>query len=386
MKKIVFIGDYRFPSSYAACNRVYYMAKACRRIGYETLVVGKGRLEDKTKDVNVYKGVPYTSMEKSSVSTIVKLLTFFKRRRMYPEALKQYAGDAEYVVAYGCSCAKHMKKILKFGRENNVKIICDISEWYDRKQFSGLRGFVEYSIFSRAFKNTFKKADKIICCSQLVKDYFSGKNDNILVLNGIIDTDEYKPCLHLDTKKWELIYSGIPGTKDHLIEFYEAFDSMQIKDECVLNIVGPTEEYMDRLLRELGYTRQKPGSINIVPRVDKDTLAEMIKKSNFSVLLRPNERYANAGFPSKLYESLSLGTPMITNITSDIGNYLSEENSVIIKDLSIDSVVDAIKRAINIEQKEYDSMRKKCVDISKESFSLATAANKLKGFLADQAD
>jgi len=381
MKKIVFIGDYRFPSNFAACNRVFYMAKACQQIGYDTLVIGKGTLKDTTKDINDYRGVAYTTMEKRKVKPFVKLLTFFKRRKLYSEALTRFASDATYVIAYGCSCAKHMKRILRFGEQNNIEIVCDISEWYDRRQFFGLRGSIEYAIFDHAFKNTFEKADKIICCSKLVRNYFIQKKKHVLILNGILDTHEFFPCDHLEQRKCALIYAGIPSTKDCLIEFYEALDRLEQPEKVELSIVGPTEEYMEQLFEDLGYEGPRPSNIKIVPRVDKKTLIGMIKNSSFSVLLRPNKRYANAGFPSKLCESLSVGTPMVTNLTSDIGDYLSEKNSVIIKDISVDSVVDAIRRAMGVDQKTYDHMRRECIDIAEENFSIEAGAKRLEVFL-----
>ena len=249
MKKIVFIGDYRFPSDFASCNRTYYLAKACQSIGYDTLIIGKGTLENKEKDINLYKGIKYTTMSKKQIGTFLKLLTIVQRRRLYVKTLKKYAKDAAYIIAYACSCPSHIKKIIKFGKKNNIKIICEVSEWYDRQQFFGFKGMIEHAIFQNAFKNIFYKADKLICLSKFLRDYFINKNSDILVLNGIIDLNEFKPNLNLNNDKCVLIYSGIPRKKDYIIEFYKAFDILQIPDKVELNIVGPTEKDLDNLFR-----------------------------------------------------------------------------------------------------------------------------------------
>ena len=48
-------------------------------------------------------------------------------------------------------------------------------------------------------------------------------------------------------------------------------------------------------------------------------LPNLIAEADFTVLMRPNKRYTNAGFPTKLVESLASGVPVIANLTSDIG-------------------------------------------------------------------
>jgi glycosyltransferase involved in cell wall biosynthesis len=57
------------------------------------------------------------------------------------------------------------------------------------------------------------------------------------------------------------------------------------------------------------------------------------KASDFMLVFRPNLRFSNAGFPSKIPESLSLGTPIICNVFSDIKLYLTDgKDSFIIED------------------------------------------------------
>ena len=47
-----------------------------------------------------------------------------------------------------------------------------------------------------------------------------------------------------------------------------------------------------------------------------------ISKADFSILFRNVNKMTSAGFPTKVSESISCGTPVITNSTSDLEHYI----------------------------------------------------------------
>lgn len=383
-EKIVFIGDYIYPSDMASCSRVYYMAKACQAAGYDTLIIGKGKQPDGDKDISEHKGIKYTSMQSEQPKMIEKLIKFIRRRRLYYDSLKKYAADARFVIPYACSCPYHIKSILRFGREANVKIICDISEWYSFRQFQGIIGKIDYFIFQYAFMNIFDKCDGIICCSRLIRRYFEKKNKRVLVLSGLIDVEEYSPNLSINNEKRVLIYAGSPGRKDCLIQFIQAYEMLEdsIAQKIDLRIIGLPQKDISRIYRRISKKRNK--GVTFLPRIPREKLIEFLKEADFSLLLRPNKRYANAGFPSKLCESLALGTPMMTNLTSDIGDYLTDKNTIIIKGTTPQSVAQAMKRAACMSNSEYSPLRERAYRIAKDNFDVNVCAQKLKAFLDEQ--
>jgi glycosyltransferase involved in cell wall biosynthesis len=271
--------------------------------------------------------------------------------------------------------------MLKFGKEKDIKVVCDISEWYSFRQFSGIAGKIDYFIFQYAFRNVFYKCDKIICSSSLISRYFSKKNQNVLILNGIMDVSEYRPKFDLRNEKCIMVYAGSPGRKDYLIQFLRAFEFLDdgIKQKIDLKIIGLTERDVSRLNKKTESSRY--GHIELTPRIPREELIDILRNASFSLLLRPNLRYANAGFPSKLCESAALGTPMITNLTSDMGRYLSKENAIIIKDISPESVAEAMKKAADMDQESYLRLRHGAYDIAENYFDISVCSEKLKAFL-----
>ena len=61
---------------------------------------------------------------------------------------------------------------------------------------------------------------------------------------------------------------------------------------------------------------------NFYGRLNNSEAKEIVAMSHYSIFFRPNLRFSNAGFPSKIAESFSLGTSIITNDFSDIKKYI----------------------------------------------------------------
>ena len=59
------------------------------------------------------------------------------------------------------------------------------------------------------------------------------------------------------------------------------------------------------------------------------------------------QRYAKAGFPTKVVESLSRSTPVICNLTSDLKDYLTDgQDALIVDACSAEALKVQLERAI----------------------------------------
>jgi len=74
-------------------------------------------------------------------------------------------------------------------------------------------------------------------------------------------------------------------------------------------------------------------------------------------LLRPNQRFAQAGFPTKLVESLAAGVPAIVNSTGDIAQFVSDgEEGILLPDQSASSLALGIKRILAMPRERWLEM------------------------------
>lgn len=93
-------------------------------------------------------------------------------------------------------------------------------------------------------------------------------------------------------------------------------------------------------------------------------------------------RFAQAGMPTKVTESLGCGTPVIANITSDLGDYLVDgRNSLLVGDYSSKACAQAVKRAVNLTLDERLSMRREAFKSMRSGLDYRVYADVLEDFL-----
>src|SRR5262249_52385182 len=110
-------------------------------------------------------------------------------------------------------------------------------------------------------------------------------------------------------------------------------------------------------------------SIVYQDRAPQSAIPQMLAGCDFSVLLRPHSRYAEAGFPTKLVESLSSGLPIITNVTSDIFEYVRDlEEGAIVPGYSPAAFAQTLGRVLALPAERRQYMRAKARERARLSF------------------
>ena len=128
----------------------------------------------------------------------------------------------------------------------------------------------------------------------------------------------------------------------------------------MLNIVGVNRE---QLVTTCGIKPETfcivEKNMNICGRLSHKEAIKIVRESDYTVLFRDaNLRYAKAGFPTKIVESLACGTPVVCNLSSDLAMYLTDEgNSIIAEGYSVQDVKNALERAIATSRDVMSKMR-----------------------------
>ena len=122
------------------------------------------------------------------------------------------------------------------------------------------------------------------------------------------------------------------------------------KAKIELHIVGATEEQLKSVCgTDASTIEQLKGILTAHGRVSHDRAIAHVRDADYTLLFRDASlRYAKAGFPTKIVESLSCGTPPVCNLSSDLGLYLKDgENAHIAADHSSENIKTALEQAIN---------------------------------------
>jgi glycosyltransferase involved in cell wall biosynthesis len=324
-KKVLYIGGFELPDKNAAAHRVIGIGKALRELGYEVDFLGISKLRDFSIDL-ISQSFSYESFKywlrpyPNNTFEWIKYETSIKSIRKFLSKNKY-----DIIIIYNFP-AIAAYKLLRYCKKNNIKIISDITEWYDYGKFS-IRELIKHLDSELRMRYINKKMDGIICISKYLYDYYKNSNNNLIILPPLVDLQE---------KKWEhikinedhrvkLIYSGSPGLNkdkinliiDSLLQIYNNNNQFRF------DVVGITKNEYYKIYPE--HISEEPLIEKFIVfhgRVPHTEALRLTKAADFSIFLRERTRANMAGFPTKFVESISCGIPVLTNKTSDLEKYL----------------------------------------------------------------
>ena len=387
---IAYVGHMLFPWGQAASRRVYGNAMSLVNSGRNVIVASGSdgpssitcleQHENGKKLSHIGLGIS-PSHANSPIKKTVQLLFSSTARTM--QWLNSQPVKPSHVVLYG-GYTPFLIRLLPWCHHKKIPLIADVVEWNDPGQLpGGVCGLTNMN-YNVAMKYLYPKCDGIISISSYLTDYYQNRGCPVVQVPPTIDSSEMKPT-KVDgaaSGKLKLIYAGSPGKKDLLKPIIEGIHIADPREELIeLTVLGPSaEEVADLCPSKLGDSN----SIKVIGRVSQDEVATYLQSSEFSVLLRPNERYANAGFPTKFVESMSNGVPVIANCTSDIGSFLNDGvNGFICRDHSAEAFAHALLRAIVLNRDERYKMASAAYETARDSFDYRSYSSQMSSLFKE---
>lgn len=367
---VYFITYSKLPNNDASAVRIISLAKLFTACGYRTKLVGMGPTSYlQYKD---HEGLCYTSLRINGNNLKTKLINFFGFKNRLKNIIlnkKNLSEPIEAIVisALPLNALRYIKKIAK---QINTKIFVDCCEWYSPEEFKLRKFDIRYILNVYFVQKYIDKSIYPIAISNYLEEYFRFKGYNTLRIPVIMDILNIPFSKHTDKEKFVFVYAGSPGTKDNLkviLLGISLLDKQEI-EKIELRIFGITKkqlinkfEISEEIINKLG------NSIKIFGRVSRQEVLNNLEKADFTVLMRsPILRYAKAGFPTKVVESLASATPVICNITSDLGDYIcDDENGLVVKEFTPEAFSNTLKRALHLtteQRKKMCESARKCAE------------------------
>lgn len=379
---ILFLSMSRYPKGGADSVRLGNMIKIFRHIDEDIYVVS--RAESTSFSFHEYDNVPYISFRHESSGIITKIFDIFR----YTEYLKKYVlpikkWDTIFIENVPVSTVKFIKK---YALQYNIKLIYDCVEWYSKEEFKLGRLSLSYNINRKWLTKFIDQQFRVIAISTFLENYFKSRGINTVRIPVTMDMSSISCEKEKKTDKLVLLYAGSPGRKDSLNVIIDGIMLLtdEYKDKLELRIIGTTWRQLNKIYHyKTQYIEQANKCIKVLGRVDRETVLQHLKETDFTVLMRPeNLRYAQAGFPTKVVESLASGTPVITNLTSDLGLYLVDgENSVIVKECTKEAFADAVRRAMLINSDKMNKVIKNARYLAENVFENSKYIIKLSSLI-----
>ena len=329
---ILYIGGFELPDKNAAAQRVIGIAKGLSIIGYETIFLNSltdyDRREEERKNYYGFNCINYKQEAQFdhliSAKTVVNYIKTIK-----PAIVFAYNYPA-------CS----LRRIYKFCKKNGIKCFADLTEWYKVDEGDLIYRIIKTLDTEFRMRYVVKRMDGVLTVSRFLFDYYKEKCKAVMI----------PPTVDIEDEKWRIkekhnnglsfVYAGSPSLqKERLDYIVKAIDELETKRDVHLNIVGITESQFRLLYSWEGKLSDK---IIFKGRLDHLNALQIIKESDWSIIIRDNNFVVNAGFPTKIVESISCGTPVIVNEFSNILDYLDDSNSIIIEN------VDMLKKGISM--------------------------------------
>lgn len=320
MKTILYIGGFELPDKNAAAQRVVSNAKALRDLGYRIVFIDIDRSIE--KPVLETKSECFGFERYSMRYTNRRLICIADLKTLY----YQLKTDVFAVIAYNYPGVALVRMHI-FCKKNSIKLIADCTEWYGvqseniiNEAFKAIDSYIRMNIIQ-------PKLEGMIAISRYLENFYKGKLPTIYV----------PPLTDLSEEKWQLmkseyqdgnihiIYAGNPGRhKDKINKILEAMNKIKV-DQLRLQFVGMTkEQFIDYYPEDKHIVDSLGDKVEFLGRIPHEEVIRRVKKSDFSMFYRNITRVSMAGFPTKFSESISSGTPVITNRTSDLGEFLIE--------------------------------------------------------------
>lgn len=361
MLKALYFGGFELPDKNAAAHRVQGIGKILELQGVSVHYSGifKGEFSPLDNQIKYPKKINewfrYLCSSKQWIDLIIKV-------------------NPDFVILYNFP-AISSRKVIKYCKQHNIKILGDITEWYSAEGnfiFRCLKGF---DTWMRMRVINFRYHG-LITISKYLTDFYSGKT-KVFEIPPINSLGNYSIVRSVNkSESIKFVYSGTPGkSKDYLRIIIDSLYDLKDND-FVYTIIGQTKDnflefnpdYENRLA-ELG---QK---LVFLGRIDHEQALDLVSNSDFSLFARENNRTVQAGFPTKLTEALSLGVPVITNRHSNVSDFLIDsKNSIIIENLTKEGVSAALSRAILMNRSSIEDMKN---NIDRKQFCPKNYLNKL---------
>jgi glycosyltransferase involved in cell wall biosynthesis len=386
--KIAYVGMFGFPDGDAGTVHVLGVAKALRELGNEVVffsnmksaqnIPAKTRIEH-YDGISTYEEFKYRPLEHSGIgiwgrlrrqASITTGYSVFQRLK-----IEESKEPVDALIAYQAQSLLFYR-MLHWCTSRKIPLICDVVEWFDRNHYAKGGRYGYHALNSELnMRKLYFLSDGVLTISKYLENYYSSHGLPTLRVPNLIDIldekwslDRTSPAKHA-SKRLRLAFVGSAGKKDLLVNAIRGLSLVGAK-ECEIVVVGPSpEELRANLGPDSKLIGTLSGSLNFIGRLPHREALRQLAQADFSILLRPNAQFANAGFPTKLVESLAMGIPVICNPTGDIGLYVRDGyEGIVIQDASPEAFAYGVRRALSMSLDDRLAMRQQARKTAELSF------------------
>lgn len=288
------------------------------------------------------------------------------------EWLESLETRPQVIWLYGLD-VRYSARAFAWARRNHVPVVCEVVDWYELKDQAGLLpkvilGLTNWIMMPLARR----RASGFVVCSRLLSTYF-GTTTPIQIVPAVVPSSDDSPMERSSTCL-RVAYVGSPGRRDApVLQNLQVLAESWQGDSLCIDVAGVP-------LPEISWRTSAQDQVTFHGRLPRAEAVALVARSDATLLQREaNRRFAQAGFPSKVAESMMAGTAPITNASSDLDLYLIDgEDSVLLEDASAGSLHRGVERMASLT-----ISKRRVKETAASQFSEAAAAERIATLMTD---
>lgn len=372
-KTILYIGGFILPDGNAAAHRVLNNAKILKALDYDVYFLGKSKQCNESNILETRKIIEdFITYKECYPSGIIQWLRHLISTKNTLAIINEIGkSKTKAIIAYNYP-AIAFYRLKSYCHKNKIKVISDCTEWSIDPYKSPIRAIIKNIDTYLRMVIVHPKLDGLIAISSYLYKYYSKRMQNVIHVPPLINSDDKKWAFPITdgNKEIKLVYAGSPGTlgsglKDRLDIIINSLSSAKslIKQNFSLIIVGLTkQEYCSNFEVE-EVPENIIDNVHFLGRLSHSETIRVLKEADFSIFLRDNNLVTKAGFPTKFVESITCGTPVITNSSSNIKHYMEDNKFGFIVDSNSESnLADSLVDILNLDKNKIKEMKRICFD------------------------
>lgn len=372
---ILFLVNSYFPYGVAFSSRAVAFCALLKTAGHDVHVITmRSKVENTHSGENYsYNGCTYECATEKPEKSIE---SFIPNPQFIP-CIKRYIETHSVDVAITSSCPLYFKKLLKLFRERKIPLILEQCEWYDSSNYTLGKFDPRYVRSSRYMNGLYCKADGIIAISRLLEKHYQERGVNTIRIPTILDVENSPYRIERnDNQKKVVVYTGSPGkSKEYLRPMIEVLATSKVlREKIEFHIYGPSEKVvLENIDGAHSLLDKAKGAVFIHGRVPQEQIQEILLNADYQIFLRPSRQSSNAGFPTKLGESMAVGTPIISNKTGDISLYVKDGiNGFLLEDTSDVTVYEKMIEILRLTKEDEQDIRFNAREVAEKAFDSIT--------------
>lgn len=376
MRKILYLGGFNLPNKNAAAQRVIANGKVFKELGYEVLLIG---LSSNDSDISFeYDGLHCMNiLYPQTIKQWIKYLTSIEQ---YIPFLEQ---KPHIVIAYNHP-AIALNKLSGYCKSNGIKIIADCTEWYEPHGTWLFKLIKGWDVKKRMYQSHCK-TDGVIAISKFLYDFYKERGIHTLQLPPLVDKQEakWRQTIEQQDNIIRIIFAGSVGGgyKDRLdliIESLERVAAATINTRIALDVIGINEDQYKKTFARW-HIKPVPTFVHFHGRISHEKVIALLMNADFQLFIRDKCLANTAGFPTKFVETISAGTLVLTNESSNITDYLKEGvNGFILDNNNMRCLVESLKKPLSMRKEDITKMKKQ---INNSIFDYHNFTKDVKRFL-----